>query len=79
MSQNSSVFDQLSKGIADAVRDIREKVVEEPWYGRAVTQPEAEAPQWPQAQETEQSFGSSLRTRESMEQNRDAVEQDIDR
>jgi hypothetical protein len=46
-------FDELSEGLADAVADIREKVVEEPWYGRAVTERETEAPQWPEAREPE--------------------------
>jgi hypothetical protein len=35
--ENRSVFDQFSKGFADAIADIREKVVEEPMYGRALT------------------------------------------
>lgn len=51
-------FEQLSKGFADAIADIREKVVEEPWFGRVVTERESEGPQWPQAQEPEPSFGS---------------------
>lgn len=53
-----SIFDQLYNGIADAVADIREKVVEEPWFGRTVTERE-QAPQWPQAQEPEPSLGSA--------------------
>jgi hypothetical protein len=49
-----NLFDQLSKGIADAVTDIRQKVVEEPYFGRAVTEGRDDAmPQWPQAQEQE--------------------------
>jgi hypothetical protein len=30
--------EQLWNGLADVVADIREKVVEEPWFGRAVTE-----------------------------------------
>ncbi len=30
-------MDWLQRGIANAVVDIREKVVEEPWFGRKVT------------------------------------------
>ena len=70
-----SFFDQLSKGFADAVQDIREKVVEEPWYGRALTERESATPQWPQAQEPESSFGGVMRnidvgpTRDQMQEN----------
>lgn len=34
---NKSLFDQLAEGVASAIRDIREKVVEEGWFGRVVT------------------------------------------
>ena len=68
-----SVFDQLSKGIADAVTDIRQKVVEEPSYGRAVTEREAEAPQWPQAREAEPANNVE------QERDRNAADIDIDR
>ena len=33
-----SAGENLIDGFADAVADIREKVVEEPWFGRPVTQ-----------------------------------------
>lgn len=33
-----SAGERLIDGFADAVADIREKVVEEPWFGRSVTQ-----------------------------------------
>ena len=42
---------------ADAVADIRQKVVEEPMWGRSLG--ENEAPHWPEAQEQQQSFGSA--------------------
>jgi hypothetical protein len=70
----SKFSDQLWNGLADAVTDIRQKVAEEPMWGRAVTERECEAPQWPQAREAEPSFGSSTHVRE-MEQ----PEPDIDR
>ncbi len=56
-------FEEFSRGFADAIADIREKVVEEPWFGRVVTERGGdEVPQWPQAQEPEQSFGSVTHT-----------------
>lgn len=45
-------FDELWDGLADAVADIREKVVEEPWFGRVVNERDT-APQWPEAREAE--------------------------
>jgi hypothetical protein len=53
----AKAFDELWNGMVDAIADIREKVVEEPMWGRAVTE-RGEAPQWPQAQEPEPAFGS---------------------
>jgi hypothetical protein len=44
--------EQLWKGLADAVADIREKAVEEPWFGRVVTE-RGEGAQWPEARETQ--------------------------
>jgi len=32
-----SLYEQFLDGIGHAITDIREKVVEEPWYGRVVT------------------------------------------
>ena len=71
------VFDELYTGLADAVTDIRQKVVEEPWFGRAVTDG-PEAPQWPEAGEAEPSFGSSTHTRE-IEPDQAGREMDLDR
>ncbi|HTV53783.1 MAG TPA: hypothetical protein VMI06_02600 [Terriglobia bacterium] len=48
---NESFIDELYKGLGNAISDIREKVVEEPMYGRVVNEREAETPQWPQAKE----------------------------
>ena len=44
-------LDELYRGLGNAVSDIREKVVEEPWYGRVVNERQPEAPQWPEAKE----------------------------
>ena len=60
----SKFSDQLWNGLADAVSDIRQKVLEEGYFGRAVTQLDINAPQWPQAREAEPSFGSSTHVRE---------------
>jgi hypothetical protein len=61
MPKDASLYDKFAKGIADAVADIREKVVEEPMYGRALSERDA-GPQGPQAQEQETSFGGITRT-----------------
>jgi hypothetical protein len=48
---DDKLFDELFKGLGNAITDIRQKVVEEPMYGRAVTEQEPQAPQWPEAKE----------------------------
>jgi hypothetical protein len=48
--------DELWNGLGDAITDIRQKVVEEPMWGRSLG--ENDAPSWPQAQEPEPSLGS---------------------
>jgi hypothetical protein len=48
---NTNVFDELYKGLGNAVNDIREKVVEEGYFGRVVNERQPEAPQWPDAKE----------------------------
>ncbi|WP_263377229.1 hypothetical protein [Granulicella aggregans] len=53
-----SFSEQLQKGLADAVADIREKVVEEPMWGRSLG--DNEPFPWPQSDG--KSFGSSERT-----------------
>jgi hypothetical protein len=60
----------LWQEMGDAVSDIRQKLVEEPMWGRSLG--ENEAPSWPEA-EQEPPFGSSTHIRE-ME-----PEPDIDR
>jgi hypothetical protein len=58
--KETSAFDQLQKGIGDAIADIREKVVEEGFFGRAVTD-KGQGLAWPDAKEQEQpGFGSSV-------------------
>jgi hypothetical protein len=46
------------ESMGDAVADVRQKVVEEGYFGRAVTQldvdaPQFECPHWPETQEVE--------------------------
>jgi hypothetical protein len=48
---DEKLFDELYKGLGNAITDIRQKFVEEPMYGRAVTEQEPQAPQWPEAKE----------------------------
>jgi hypothetical protein len=52
MSQQNNFLHDLLSGVADAVADVREKVVEEGWFGRVVTE-RGELPQWPEAREAE--------------------------
>jgi hypothetical protein len=73
-----SLSEQLWQGLGDAVNDIRQKVVEEPMYGRAVTDGQ-ESPAWPQAQEPEPSFGSSTHTRDVELERERAQDIDLDR
>jgi hypothetical protein len=40
MPEKKSLYEEITKGIADAIVDIREKAVEEPWFGRVVTERE---------------------------------------
>ena len=51
-----------SESFGDVVSDIRQKVVEEPMWGRSLG--DNDAPHWPEAQEMEPSFGSSTHIRE---------------
>jgi hypothetical protein len=59
--KNQSLYDQLAKGLRDAVADIREKVVEEPWFGRVVNERDTTAPHWPQAREAQPETGEHER------------------
>jgi hypothetical protein len=45
--KKQTLSEELWKGLGDAVADIRQKVVEEGYFGRAVTQLDIDAPQWP--------------------------------
>jgi hypothetical protein len=51
---DEKLFDELYKGLGNAITDIRQKLVEEPMYGRAVTEQEPQAPQWPEAREQQE-------------------------
>jgi len=66
-----TLADEFLDGLGNAIADVREKVVEEPWYGRAVTERGHDCPQWPEARES----GPSL---EDMEKEH-AHEHEIDR
>lgn len=43
----SKLFDEFLQGIGNGIADIRNKFLEEPWYGRAVTPPAETAPEAP--------------------------------
>ena len=62
---NESFLDELYKGLGNAITDIRQKVVEEPMYGRVVTEQEPQARQWPEAKE------QSWQEREAPEQKKE--------
>ena len=52
--KNQSLYDQIIGGIGNAIADIREKVVEEPWFGRTVTERESSLTiEWPEAREAQ--------------------------
>jgi hypothetical protein len=51
--RKQSFYDQLTKGLGNAIADLREKVVEEPWFGRTVTERESLTIQWPEAKEAQ--------------------------
>lgn len=42
MAGGRSLWDQLLAGTGDAIADIREKLVEEPWFGRPLDVPVSE-------------------------------------
>jgi hypothetical protein len=49
---SKSLFEQFTDGVANAITDVREKVVEEGWFGRVVTdngQSHESAPAAPEA------------------------------
>jgi len=48
-----TLSEELWQSLGDAITDIREKAVEEPWWGRSLSDNDA-APQWPQAQQEQE-------------------------
>lgn len=70
-----NIFESLQESLADAVKDIREKVVEEPMYGRTLSGPEVTpepAPTWPQAKEQpEQSQTQNVEQERQQQQQQD--------
>ena len=70
MPRQQSLYDSIAQGLGDAITDIRQKVVEEPYFGREVTSGrEADGPMWPEAREQEPT--------QDLEQEQD-LEMDID-
>jgi len=55
--------EELWQGLGNAITDIRQKVVEEPMYGRAVTDT-PERLEWPEGQGPEPALGSYTRATE---------------
>jgi len=74
---DQNFLDDLMNGLGDAITDIRQKVVEEPMWGRSLG--ENDAPSWPEAREPEPSFGSSTHTREMEPEREQAQDIDLDR
>jgi hypothetical protein len=72
MPEKKTLYDELTKGLADAIVDIREKVVEEPWFGRVVTERETADINigWPEPREVQPEQG---------EHERDVADDGIDR
>ena len=54
-----SFSEQLWNGMADAISDIRQKVIEEPMWGRSLG--DNERLEWPEPGEFQPSFGSITR------------------
>ena len=73
--KHESFLDKLSKGLGDAVVDIREKIVEEGFWGRVVNERDGSQAQpvtaWPQAREAQPEAGEHEHDR--------AADMDIDR
>lgn len=58
-----SLIDEFIEGVGNAVRDVREKVVEEAWFGKAVTDNIAPS-QHVEGQEPAMALGSSKHVKE---------------
>jgi hypothetical protein len=54
-----SAFDDFTAAFGNAVDDVRQKIIEEPMWGRSLGESEP-APQWPGA-EPQPAFGSATR------------------
>jgi hypothetical protein len=61
--RESGLWDSISKGLGEAVTDIRQKVVEEGMWGRVVTEGQGQEQAAPDA-EFSRSFGSSVTQKE---------------
>jgi len=76
MAEKKSFLEEVTKGIADAITDIREKVVEEPWFGRVVNDREVTELNfgWPQAPAVQPEQGEH-----EPDHQRDAADHEMDR
>jgi len=74
-------FEDIQKGLADAIKDIREKVVEEGYFGRSLSGPEQiqvqeQAPEWPQAKDLEAGQEQARHEHEREQQDRGRQDRD---
>jgi hypothetical protein len=72
----SKFAEELWQGLGNAIEDVRQKVVEEPMYGREVTDGQ-ESPLWPEAREAEPSLVCVLLPKEP--EREQAQDIDLDR
>jgi hypothetical protein len=75
--EKKSLYEEIATGVADAIVDIREKVVEEGWFGRVVTNREAVTELnwgWPERHDAQPEQGEHNQDHE-----RDVAEDGIDR
>ncbi len=59
MEKQKSLYDHIANGIADALTDIRQRVIEEPYFGKIVTEQKVTELNfgWPQASEVQPEQG----------------------
>lgn len=71
MPGGNSLWDQLIAGTGDAIADIREKLVEEPWFGRALDVKASDlgrdAGELQPSQEKEQGIAPSIEQEQSID------------
>jgi hypothetical protein len=77
-----SLIDEFLEGVGNAVRDVREKVVEEAWFGRTVTDNIPPSPELNGQESPAMSLGSAKHVKEighQPERDDPAREPDFDR